>query len=73
MAGSHPIPANPLWGGAGSTPVADTDFSFSLLVVRGVAQLVERVLWEHEAAGSSPVTPTIFGLFFGFLGHVAQW
>jgi hypothetical protein len=28
----------------------------------GVAQLVERVLWEHEAAGSRPVTETtIFG------------
>ena len=26
---------------------------------RGVAQLVARVLWEHDAAGSSPVTPTI--------------
>ena len=25
---------------------------------RGVAQLVERVLWEHQAAGSNPVTPT---------------
>lgn len=25
---------------------------------RGVAQWVERVLWEHEVAGSSPVTPT---------------
>lgn len=26
---------------------------------RGVDQMVDRVLWEHEAAGSSPVTPTI--------------
>ena len=26
---------------------------------RGVAQLVARVLWEHDAAGSNPVTPTI--------------
>lgn len=26
---------------------------------RGVAQLVARVLWEHEVAGSSPVAPTI--------------
>ena len=25
---------------------------------RGVAQLVARVLWEHDAAGSSPVAPT---------------
>lgn len=26
----------------------------------GVAQLVERVLWEHEAGGSRPSTETIF-------------
>ncbi len=26
---------------------------------RGVAQLVARVLWEHEVAGSNPVAPTI--------------
>lgn len=25
----------------------------------GVAQLVERVLWEHEAEGSSPSTQTM--------------
>ena len=25
---------------------------------RGVAQLVARVVWDHEAAGSSPVTST---------------
>ena len=28
------------------------------LQYRGVAQLVERVVWDHQAAGSSPVTPT---------------
>ena len=27
-------------------------------VYRGVAQLVVCVLWEHDVAGSSPVTPT---------------
>ncbi len=27
---------------------------------RGVAQLVGRVLWEHETAGSSPVTPSFW-------------
>ena len=26
---------------------------------RGVAQLVERVVWDHQAAGSNPVTRTI--------------
>lgn len=25
---------------------------------RGVAQLVERVVWDHEAEGSSPFAPT---------------
>lgn len=25
---------------------------------RGVIQLVECVVWDHDAAGSSPVTPT---------------
>ena len=29
-----------------------------LVFLRGVAQLVARVLWEHDAAGSNPVTPT---------------
>ena len=28
----------------------------SSVLYPGVAQLVARVLWEHEAAGSSPVT-----------------
>ena len=36
----------------GSSPSYATNFK------RGVDQLVDRVLWEHEAAGSSPVTPT---------------
>lgn len=25
---------------------------------RGIAQLVARMLWEHEVVGSSPATPT---------------
>ena len=28
--------------------------------LRGVAQLGARVVWDHEVAGSIPVTPTIF-------------
>ena len=27
---------------------------------RGIAQLVERVVWDHEVARSNRVTPTIF-------------
>ena len=30
------------------------------LIYRGVAQLVARVVWDHEVAGSIPVTSTIF-------------
>ena len=26
-------------------------------ILRGVAQLVARLLWEQDAAGSNPVTP----------------
>ena len=29
------------------------------LILRDVAQLVARVLWEHDVAGSNPVIPTI--------------
>lgn len=34
----------------------------------GVAQLAERVPWEHEAVGSNPATQTMFhngGFLFG--------
>ena len=34
-------------------------FSCIIVMLRGVAQLVARLLWEQNAAGSSPVTPTI--------------
>ena len=40
---------------------------------RGVAQLVARVVWDHEVAGSIPVTSTIFrrilrsSSFFAFM------
>ena len=29
----------------------------------GVAQMVERVVWDHEAAGSKPVTRTMKAVF----------
>ena len=34
---------------------------------RGVAQMGECVVWDHEVAGSSPVTPTTID------AGVAQW
>ena len=37
---------------------------------RGVAQLVARVLWEHDAAGSSPVTPTKIADLSAFCGQI---
>ena len=36
--------------------------SHEVPVFLGVAHLVERVLWEHEARGSSPLTETILTL-----------
>ena len=36
-------------------------FSFVIMLwqmIRDVAQLVARVLWEHDVAGSNPVIPT---------------
>ena len=36
-------------------------------VTRGVAQLVARLLWEQEATGSSPVTPTTMNILFVLL------
>ena len=31
---------------------------------RDVAQLVARVVWDHDVAGSNPVIPTKFALLF---------
>ena len=36
---------------------------------RGVAQMGARVVWDHEVAGSIPVTPTIKLIYAG----VVQW
>ena len=35
---------------------------YNVICYRGVAQMGARVLWEHEVAGSSPVTPTILNI-----------
>ena len=37
-------------------------------VFPGVAQLVARVVWDHDAAGSNPVTRTKFRRKTAFLG-----
>ena len=33
-------------------------YLFIFIIFRDVAQLVARVLWEHDVAGSNPVIPT---------------
>ena len=51
------------------------------LLFRGVAQMVARVLWEHEAAGSIPVTPILYEVILLELidklaelkSHYEQW
>ena len=42
---------------------------------RGVAQMVARMVWDHEVAGSRPVTPTIIikQCVFCLIAEVAQW
>ena len=48
-------------------------YYIQVLKKRGVAQLVERVVWDHEVARPIRVTPTIFrdfhSLFFYILGY----
>ena len=39
---------------------------FSWALYRDVAQLVARVIWDHEAAGSRPVIPTGRSVIIGF-------
>ena len=36
------------------------------IINRGVAQLVARDIWDVDAAGSNPVTPTMQGALIGF-------
>ncbi len=43
-------------GRGGSSPLLGTHS------LRGLAQLVERPLWEREVTGSSPVSPTQAGI-----------
>ena len=33
---------------------------------RGVAQMVERLVWDQDAAGSNPVTPIMLTVEIGF-------
>ena len=53
-------PTLPAWK-AGVLPIYDTrilNFNYLLNSGRGVAQMGARVVWDHEVAGSIPVTPT---------------
>ena len=46
---------------AQATPTFKVSFEQTILkfnIYRGVAQMVARLLWEQDAAGSTPVTPT---------------
>lgn len=38
--------------------VVESSSLSTFTIIRGVAQLVERDIWDVEAAGSNPVTPT---------------
>ena len=46
----------------GSSPIIGTNY-------RGVAQMVVRYIWDVDAAGSNPVTPTKVTQYYGFLGR----
>lgn len=45
----------------------------NLIAYRGVAQLVARDVWDVDAAGSNPVTPTNFKRFQCFLTAIAYF
>ncbi len=42
----------------GSSPSLGTTRLITVLIFRGVAQLVARFVWDEEAPGSNPGTPT---------------
>ena len=52
-----------VFGRVGSSPTTSTN--------RGVAQLVARLLWEQDAAGSNPVTP--IQIFSIYRNHGRHW
>ncbi len=53
---------SPNRGRAEIAAAASRDIPPKFNTYRGVAQLVARLLWEQDAAGSSPVTSTITAL-----------
>ena len=40
---------------------------------RGVAQLVAREVWDFDAVGSNPATPTKFGIHKAFEYHKSRF
>ena len=48
-------------------------FDIITLVNRGVAQLVARDVWDVDAAGSNPVTPTNSGIHKAFEYHKSRF
>ena len=49
---------------------ADNCSFFNLILFRGVAQLVARDVWDVDAAGSNPVTPTKIADLTAFCGQI---
>lgn len=41
--------------------------------LRGIAQLVERAVWDREVGGSSPLSPTKILLYNLKIAGVVQW
>ena len=64
-----PLPYNKyLHGNSLSVPRQNLFKHFYNSIYPGVAQLVARLLWEQDAAGSNPVTRTTFPRKTAFLG-----